>query len=261
MPVANQKVAQQQAAARDIQLQQAVAAAPASTNTTQAAQQTGAALAQEAGQQQVQNTQQAAAGQNAVAQLGQQVQQIENQKALANQKMAAGQEQMDAEQKFAQISEQAKQEMYDSRRQFETDQLGQKFSNERQLADYARMRTQTEDQWQDYQQKTDQLSKRKIQVLSVANQKLMVAAEQQNAEIEQIKDQMTGTDINSREHAAQQAILEKKLDQQVRLKGQMAALQKSIAQQQADAANRAARDNALLSIGTVAAETAVIAAV
>lgn len=253
LPVANKQVAQQQQAARDMQLQQAVAAAPAASPIATTAQTTGAAAAGMAGQQQVQTAEQGLQQQGQVAGLGQQAGALESQANVASLQAGAKDQQLDGIQKLAAVSEQAKQEMYDSRRQFAQDQMGQKFTNERQLSDYVRLKAGTEDQWQDYVQKSDQLYDRKTQMLTTAQQKLSSQLQFEQDAMNQIKDQMASRAMSAQERAAQQKILSDRLAQAERLRQAENNLRISIAKEAADKANRKARNTAIGSaVGTVA---------
>lgn len=253
LPVANKQVAQQQAAARDMQLQQAVAAAPSAAPVASTAQNTGAAAATMAGQQQVQGAEQGLQQQGQVAQLGQQAGALQSQANVASLQAGAKDQQLDGIQKLAAISEDAKKEMYDSRRQFAQDQMGQKFSNERQLADYARMKSGSEDQWQDYVQQTDQIYDRKSQMLSSAQSKISTQLQFQQDEVNQIRDQLATRKMSEQERTAQQRILSDRLAQAERLRAAENQLKISIAKEAADKANRKARNAAIGStVGAVA---------
>ncbi len=240
LPVANQRVATQQRAARDLQLQQAVQQATPAGATTQAAQNTGTAMAAQAGAQQVANTQQGIQQQGQVAQLGQQAEAQGQQARVAGLQSGAREQQMTNEQKFASISEQAKREMFDSRKQFAQDEMGRKFGNERQLADYAALKAKDAQQWADYQQKTEHLYARKSQMLQTAQAKLAQQLEHENKLINQLQDQATKKGIGERERNQILQVTEQKLKQREALRVGQIELQKAMDKQAADAANRQA---------------------
>lgn len=195
LPVANSQVAQGQAAARDMQLQQAVKAAPTTQNVTQAAQQTGAASAQNAGQQFIQNAGQQVKQQGQVGQLALGEQQLGNQQSLANQQQAAAKGQMDNVQRLASISEGAKQELYDKQMQFQQDELGRTLFNETQLQDYLKANAQSDEQFANYKQTADQLTKRKLQAMEQAAKLIEFDLNQKQALAEQKKDQKSAQEV------------------------------------------------------------------
>lgn len=172
MPVMNQRAATGLAAARDIQLQQQVGAAPTSTPPA-AAQNLGAAQATQAATQQVEQvqstTQQAAAlgaaGQQAAA-AGQQARGFDIQQGLQDQNLQN-------QTRLGKISESAKREILDSRLQFQADEAGRTLLNERQLADFARMSAVSDEQMRNYQQQAEQTSKLNMQAQEAAYNKLV----------------------------------------------------------------------------------------
>jgi hypothetical protein len=238
IPIANQQVANQQNAARQMQVQAAVKAAPVGGNTTQAAQDTGAAITQQAGQQLNQNTEAAQSASTKVANIGLQNQQQQGQQQVADAQAGAKDSQAAGVQKLAQISEQAKQEMYDSRRQFAQDQFGQKFTNERQLADYATLQAKSQEDLKNYAQQTQQLYERKSQMLQVAHDKLTNQLEFQDKQINQLRDQGARKGITEAQAANSQKILQAQIAQRNQLVQAQADLQRKIEKEKADAANR-----------------------
>lgn len=197
LPVANQRVAQGQQAARDMQLQQAVQKAPAGQNITQTAQQTGAAAAQNAGAQMVEQAQNQVKQQGQIGQIGLAEQQQQAQANVAGLQQGAKEAAMSNVQKFAQISEQAKQEMFDKQMQFQKDEQGRTFFNERQLADYAKLNAANDEQFKDYAQNAEQLNKRKLQTMEQAYKVAMADLNQKQALAEQKKDQQAQLQINA----------------------------------------------------------------
>lgn len=168
LPVANQKVAAGQQAARDIQLQRAVQAAPTAAPTTQAAQTTGAAMAAQAGQQAGERAQQQVQQAGQIGGLGLAEEARAGQARVSGLQSGAREQQMAGAQKLASISEKAKQEVFDKQLQFDRDEMGRVQFNERQLADYARVQSKTDDQFRDYTQKMEQLNKRNLEAMEHA---------------------------------------------------------------------------------------------
>lgn len=248
IPVANARLAAQQKAARDLQLQAAVGAAKPAQATAATAQQLGTQVAQQAGAQQVAGVQQQAQAQGQVAQLGQQVQALADTKALNDQKLGLAEQQFDGAQQLAQISEQAKQEMYDSRKAFQISENGRAFSNERQLADYAKLRAGSEQEWQNYVQTTDQLGQRKAEALQIANDKLTAQLKADAAQVIQLREQAGAAGISQAEKNATLQAYRLKLDQTEQLRAAQVELSKSIARAQAKKAGTLAKNGA---IGTI----------
>ena len=172
MPVANQRIAQGLQASRDLQLQQAVGRAPATTAIQPAASQLGGAMAAQAGQQQLAMAEQGMQQQGQVAQAGLEEQRRAAEQRLGGQREAGREQELQNAHKFAQISEQAKREIFDQRMQFSKDDMGRTFFNERQLADYAALKARNEEAFKNYAQQADQLHQRKMQMLQAAQDKL-----------------------------------------------------------------------------------------
>lgn len=189
MPVANQRRQQQQQAATDLQLQQAVKAVPPKNATPVIAQTLGGAAAQATGQQMVETAKQnlttnQQAGGMAVNQKAAELTQN-----IADLRRGQDTTQLADEQAFANISEDAKREMFDSRMQFQKDEMGRSYMNERQLADYAAGHARDTDQLKDYMQTAEQLHDRKIQAMEAAQSKIDQELQFQNSLSNQQQDQ------------------------------------------------------------------------
>lgn len=218
MPIANQRLLQQQKATQAMQLQQAAQARPATAAIAPAAQAVGAQVAQNVGQQMVeaakQTTQQA--GQLGAQANQQQEQQVAGQ--VAALKQGVEKERLSNVQRLAALSEQAKQEVFDSRMRFDRDEMGRTHLNERQLADYLRLNAGSEEKLRDYQQKSELMHSRKMEMLAAVNRKLEQQMQFEAAKSEQARDQQ----------------LEKQLVEQKR------AIERKMQREQAVAANNAA---------------------
>lgn len=164
-PVANQQVANQQTAGRDLQLQSAVARVPASNVGAAPTTQLGAGMAQQAGQQQVQGVQQGVQQQQQVAQLGAQQINQENQARTAGLQSGLAEQKMDAATRLANLDSKLKQDLYDKQMSFEKDELGRSVMNQRQLADYALLSAKSGEELSNYSQKVEQANKRKLSLL------------------------------------------------------------------------------------------------
>ena len=175
MPERNKLVAQQQKAARALQLQQAVAGMPPPSvqpaTKTQVAQ-LGGQMAQAAGEQQVAQAKQMMQGAEQIAKLGMGEAQLEGTKRLGVMQEAARKEELDQIQRLAQVDQKAKQDLFDAQLQFRTDAAGQKLFTERQLADYAALSANRDEAFANYKQKAVQYSERNIKMLEAMGRKM-----------------------------------------------------------------------------------------
>lgn len=177
MPERNKLIAQQQKAARALQLQQAVAgmpapsAAAAPTTRAQVAQM-GGQMAQAAGEQQVSQAKQMMQSAEQIAKLGMGEAQLQGAKELGTMRAAGQKEEVDQLQRLANIDQNAKQELFDAQMQFRTDAAGQRLFTERQLADYAALSANREEAFNNYKQKSIQYSKRNIEMLQAMGRKM-----------------------------------------------------------------------------------------
>lgn len=223
MPVANQKRQQQAQAATDLQLQQAVKAVPPKAATPQVAQTLGAAAQQNVGQQMIETAKQNMQTAQQVGQVG--LDQKQQELTTSIEALRRGQDttQLADEKAFADLSEDAKREMFDGRMEFQRDEMGRTFMNERQLADYAVTHARDEQQLQNYMQSANQLHDRKIQMLEAGQAKIDQELKFQNSLSEQKQDQ-----------ALKQRLLTSKRQ-----------LEDKIAREKADRANRAGKFSAV----------------
>lgn len=258
VPVANQRLASQQQAARDMQMQQAVGAAAPAQATAQNAQQIGTQQAQNAGTQQVAAQAQAGQQQAQVAQIGQQVQQLKDTQAVNDSKLGENQQVEANAEAFSQISLQAKQEMYDERRDFATTQQGLQFTNERQLADYAKLRAQTDQQWLSYVQTTNDLEQKKTQTLTTAYNKISQTMQIENAAAIQARQQAADLANKGQENSAQLQIYKQKLEQAQQLRQAQVDLAKSIAKNQAKQAGNLMKNQAMGQVAGMAIGAAAV---
>jgi hypothetical protein len=206
LPVANQKVAAGQAAARDLQLQQSLSKLPQGAAPATAAQ-IGAGQAAAAGQDQLKSASNQIQQQGQIGEMGIKEQAIQNQASVANQQASNRQLEMDNSKSLAEVDEKAKQELFDKQIQFRKDEAGRTVFNERQLADYAKLNAKSDEEYKSYAQKAE-LANRNIE--EDLRQKYQIA--------KQRNDQ-----------ASQRKIEQMQLD-----------MKKAIAKKKADAANKAA---------------------
>jgi hypothetical protein len=189
LPVASQRVAQGIQAARDIQLQQAVAKAPTGAAIAPAAQQTAAAAVQQTGQQQAQAAQQMVQQAGQVGQLELGEQKMSGQQAVFGAQQAAEKQELDNVQRLSQLDMNAKKELYDNEISFKRDEAGRTLFNQRQLADYAKQNTVSDEQFKNYAQQAEQVNKRNLQAMESAYNIIAENLKQQTAIAEHNKDQ------------------------------------------------------------------------
>jgi len=173
MPVRNKVVADQQRAARALQLQQAVASmTPQQTATPQQAAQMGAAIAGEAGKQQVAQAGQMVESAGQMAKLGQQEAALVGGEKIAGMQQAAQKESLGQAERLAALDNAAKREVFDSQLQFKKDAADQTQFTQRQLIDYARLNAKSDEEFKTWSQRTQQASQRNIQILQTINSRL-----------------------------------------------------------------------------------------
>lgn len=177
MPVTNQRLASQQKAARDLQLQQAVSQAPQGAGL-RTAQAVGGQMAQVAGQQQAQRDLQQRQGAQQVAGLVQQQRGAQAAEQLGRQQLATQREQVSTAERLGRLNMNLKNQLVDQQMQFQRDQSGRQYLNDRQLIDYAKSQAQSQEELANYRQATEQATKRKLQMLEAANKKIAQEIEQ-----------------------------------------------------------------------------------
>jgi hypothetical protein len=241
IPVASSRAAQQQQAARDIQLQQAVAKAPVTAPVQQTAAQVGAAQAQTAGQQAVQAATSQIQQQGQIAQQGQAVQQMADRKDLAQSEMGLRSEQQGIDNQLAQISLQGKQELFDKNIKLERDELGRAMLNQDQLDDYVLSKARTEQDWANYQQQVEQAYKRKQQFTDYSMNKLSQELQQQAALENLIAEREQDVKLTTAQREASRKARLQVANNKLAIEQQLADFQFQKEKEAADAANRAAK--------------------
>jgi hypothetical protein len=187
LPVANQRVVAQQQAARNIQMQQQLGQMGTTAGVPQA-QQVGAAQTAAAGQQNLSAQNQLQQQTSQVAKIGLQQQQQQNQQALASKQLNLEDQSRKLDAQVSQLNEQQKAQLFDNRMKFNYTKEGEAYMNTRQLSDWTRLNAQNQQQYQDYSQKMDQLSKAQIYTLQVASSRI----DQQMREQSQLQIQQAG---------------------------------------------------------------------
>lgn len=238
MPVRNQAIADQQKAARLLQLQQSIAQLPTGTApTAQQAAGMGTAMAQQAGAEQVNRAQEMVKQSAQLGQLGQQEQQLAGQQQLAAAQQAGQQESLDQASRLAALDASAKKELFDNQLQFKKDEANRTLFNERQLADYKMMTASRAEDFKNWSTRSQQVHDRNVQVLQTVSAKLEEAIKQQYSLGKQKQDQ-----------ALTNELIQLKRDNDMRL-----------AKAQANAANTAAMWGALGSAAMMAGGVALTA--
>ena len=173
MPAMSEQAAKRDQATQAMQLQQAAAAQPTGPGAgVTAAQQLGAASAATAGQAQAARAQTEMGRLDTTAQLGMQERGRQAREEQFSREMQQRQERANSANRLNQLSRDAKREILDSRLQFNQDQAGQKYMNERQLADWMITKAKSKEEFANYAQTAQQEHQKKMQIMNTANQKL-----------------------------------------------------------------------------------------
>lgn len=188
MPQANQGVANQQAAARDIQLQNAVQKAPAGTPSTSAGQVAGAAQATNAGQAMIKQAQTNVKQQGQMGDVGIQATQTEAARQLGEQKIGLEEQKTNNIARLAALDSRAKKELYDDQMQFQRNENNRTMLNDIQLSDYAKLNAERGEAYKNYSQSVKQISDRKLQAMQQAQSVIEQRLKQEQAKSEQEKN-------------------------------------------------------------------------
>jgi hypothetical protein len=256
LPVASARLQQQQQAARDLQLQQAVQKAPEAVPVQATAAQIGQAQAASAGQQAIAAAQKQVESQAQVAEQAVAVERLDSQKGLAQAEMGVRQQQQDLETKLSNVSLDGKRELYDKTMEFKRDELGRTKFNEDQMDDYALSKARNEDEFRNYSQQVDLLYQRKQTLYDVQLKKVSQELQQQSQLKNQLLDQLQGTELTALQKRAARDALQKLGDNQIRLEKLYQDKALEYNKTLADKANRAAKKRAI--IGTLLAIPAAV---
>ncbi len=194
LPVANQQLASQHQAARDIQVQNMVRKAPSSTSAS-TAQETGAAVATNAGAQAIARAENQAKQGQQIGQLALGEQTLASEQKVTDLRSGAREQEMNNVQRLASLSESAKRELYDQQMQFQKDQNGRVIFNEKQIQDAARLTARSDEEYNNFAQQSDQLHQRKIQVLEATQAILEEQIQQGFAQDGQKLDQNNAIEV------------------------------------------------------------------
>jgi hypothetical protein len=207
MPVRNQELADQQRAARTLQLQQAVAKlTPQQAPTTAQAAGLGATMAQQAGAEQASRAEQMVQATGQVAKLGQQEEALAGQQKIGALQEGARKEELNQLDRLSKLDASAKTELFDKELSFRKDAANQTFFSERQLADYKRQAATSDEQFKNWANQAQNYHKRNVATLEAMYNKLAEVERNNFAVGEQKLDQ-----------AAKKELLELKRDTERRL--------------------------------------------
>jgi hypothetical protein len=245
LPVANARVQQQQQSARDLQLQQAVQKAPTATPVQATAAQIGQAQVASAGQQAIEAAKGQLQAQGQIAQQAIAVQKMGAQNNIATAQRATEQQRMDIEGSLAQVSLEAKRELYDDTMQFRRDQQGRALFNQGQLDDFKLSTVQNEQAWKTYSGQVEMLYDRKAALTKVKLDKAKQEMTQQAQLRNQLLDNLQSTRLSERERQASLEALRKLADNERMLKKLYADKAIEYNEAAAKKANRAAKDRAI----------------
>jgi len=212
-PLQQKQATTSMGAASQASMRQQVAQAPGPLTTAQQ-QQAGAQQAATMGSQRLQAAQQGIQQQAQIGQMGLQQQAQQSKEKLAERQLGLRTKQRNLENQLASMGEQVKQKLFDSNMTFQRDELGRTAWNERQLADWVVKKAKSVEDLRNYQMKVAQISKRKMQYLKTAQQKLTQALEQAST------DKMQALDQASRERIARAKI---EIERQLREEADAAA--------------------------------------
>lgn len=197
MPVRNKLIADQQKAARSLQLQQAIAGMPAGAPpvTKQQVGQMAGQMAQAAGQQQVAQAGQMIEQASQLGKAGLAEEALAGQKRLLGMQEAARAEGLDQLSRLAQVDANAKKSLFDDQLQFRKDRNNATMFTERQLLDYASQAANKDEAYKNWAQKTKQYSDRTLKMIDIMDQKLKQALETGYLTNKQKLDQQSAQEI------------------------------------------------------------------
>jgi hypothetical protein len=99
-----------------------------------------------------------------------------------------------------------KKELYDDHMKFQKDELGRTKFNEVQMADYAKSNAKSQEEYNNYAQRAEILSKRKMQALEHAHKLIMEDLNQKHLMAEKNKDQEAIIEIELMKKGANEAM-------------------------------------------------------
>lgn len=176
LPGANQRVAAGLQAGRETQLQETIR--QAQPGGPRQAQTMGGQQAAQSGQVQLQAAQQTQKDVGQVGTMAAQQQRLESQQRVGEQQRSLSKKQRELTSRLQRLDQDAKDELIDRQLQFQQDERGRQFMNERQMADWAVANAKSEEEFAAYKQQAMQMHERKMQMMQTAHAKVSQAIKQ-----------------------------------------------------------------------------------
>jgi hypothetical protein len=196
IPGQNEDLLKQQQATQQIQMQQALGQmSQAGQGGKQAAQGIGQKAAQASGQAQVAAAGQTLQQQGQVAGMQQQEQQEAARQDLRSRMNASKVRQTSLANQLAKTNQSLKQDLFDKQNQFQRDELGRTFWNDRQLADWKISQATSDEDLMNYEEQVRQESSKKMAMLEAANRAIQQKKQQAFASGELAQNQALAQEL------------------------------------------------------------------
>jgi len=196
IPGQNEDLLKQQQATQQIQMQQALGQmSQAGQGGKQAAQGIGQKAAQAAGQAQVAAAGQTLQQQGQVAGMQQQEQQESARIDLQGRAQASKIRQNSLANQLAKTNQELKQDLFDKQNQFQKDELGRTFWNDRQLADWKISQAKSDEDLLGYEEQVRQETSKKMAMLEAAQKAIMQKKQQAFASGELAQNQALAKEL------------------------------------------------------------------
>jgi hypothetical protein len=178
--------------------------------TNQAASLVAAQSTAAQGQQQVQQTQQQTQQNQQIGQIAMQDQQMTAQNQQFQRNMRTDKDRLQSESRLAQLNQTLKGELIDEQLQFQRDEAGRVFLNERQLMDFAVLQAEDKEQLMDYEQTARQASDRTLQLMEIMHKRLTQELQLDFEQREQRLSLESRRSIIEKQHELEKQYLKKK---------------------------------------------------
>jgi hypothetical protein len=248
LPVANARVLKQQQAARDIQLQQAIGAAPTTIQVPQVASQLATATAATAGKEAVATAAKQVQEQGQLAGMAIQQQAQAQKQQVASAELSQGEKRIEREKQLSAISQEGKRELYDANMKFAKDKMNREVLNSIQLDDWAVTKARNAQEFQTYSNQMEQLVQKDQQVIDHQFKVLSQEKQQQAALGDQLAAIQQNTKLTKEQNEAVRNAQRQLNDSRFKIAQKEAAISKQIRDKQASAANRRALGSAIGSV-------------
>jgi len=196
IPGQNEDLLKQQQATQQIQMQQALGQmSQAGQGGKQAAQGIGQKAAAAAGQAQVQAAGKTLQEQGQIAGMQQQEQQESARIDLQGRAQASKIRQNSLANQLAKTNQELKQDLFDKQNQFQKDELGRTFWNDRQLADWKISQAKSDEDLLNYEEQVRQESSKKMAMLEAAQRAILQKKQQAFASGELAQNQALAKEL------------------------------------------------------------------